>query len=79
MAVIRPGARSRKAALVEAARPAVRLMYGAALMFCAAAFVEAFWSPLTTVPAEVKIGAGLGGWALLLAYFAFSGRARAAR
>jgi uncharacterized membrane protein SpoIIM required for sporulation len=79
MAVIRPGARSRKAALVGAARPAVRLMYGAALMFCAAAFVEAFWSPLTTVPAEVKIGAGLGGWALLLAYFAFSGRARAAR
>lgn len=79
MAVIRPGARSRKAALVEAARPAVRLMYGAALMFCAAAFVEAFWSPLTDVPVAVKIWAGLGGWVLLAAYFAFSGRARAAR
>jgi len=79
MAVIRPGARSRKAALVEAARPAVRLMYGAALMFCAAAFVEAFWSPLTEVPVAVKLWAGLGGWALLAAYFAFSGRARAAR
>jgi uncharacterized membrane protein SpoIIM required for sporulation len=79
MAIIRPGARSRKAALVAAARPAVRLMYGAALMFCAAAFVEAFWSPLTAVPFAVKIGAGLGGWAALLAFFALAGRTRAAR
>jgi uncharacterized membrane protein SpoIIM required for sporulation len=79
MAVIAPGPRSRRAALVAAARPAVRLMYGAALMFCAAAFVEAFWSPLTEVPFEVKIWAGLAGWALLAAYFALSGRARAAR
>jgi uncharacterized membrane protein SpoIIM required for sporulation len=79
MAVIRPGARSRRAALVAAARPAVRMMYGAALMFCAAAFVEAFWSPLTEVPFAVKIWAGAAGWAVLLAYLGFSGRARAAR
>ena len=45
MAVIAPGNRSRKAALMAAARPAVRIMYGAAIMFFAAAFVEAFWSP----------------------------------
>ena len=49
-AVIAPGLQSRKAALVAAARPAVQLMYGAAAMFLAAAFVEAFWSPLTAVP-----------------------------
>ena len=61
------------------ARPAVRLMYGAALMFTAAAFVEAFWSPLTSVPTAVKIWAGLAGWALLLAYLVLAGRARAAR
>lgn len=79
MAVIRPGARSRRAALVLAARPAVRLMYGAALMFGAAAFVEAFWSPLTDVPRELKLWAGLAGWALLIGYFAFAGRAHAAR
>jgi hypothetical protein len=54
-------------------------MYGAALMFTAAAFVEAFWSPLTAVPYGVKIWAGLAGWALLLAYLALSGRAGAAR
>jgi uncharacterized membrane protein SpoIIM required for sporulation len=79
LAVISPGNRSRKAALVAAARPAVRMMYGAALMFFVAAFVEAFWSPLTEVPFDVKIGAGLAGWAILLAYFSFAGRARAAR
>jgi cytochrome bd-type quinol oxidase subunit 1 len=44
-----------------------------------AAFVEAFWSPLTTVPYRVKIMVGLGAWMLLLAYFALAGRGRATR
>jgi uncharacterized membrane protein SpoIIM required for sporulation len=79
MAVVAPGPVSRKAALVAAARPAVRMMYGAALMFFAAAFVEAFWSPLTEMPYRVKIIAGVCGWAVLLAYFAFAGRAHATR
>ena len=79
MAVIAPGNRSRRAALVAAARPAVRIMYGAAIMFFGAAFVEAFWSPMTDVPFDVKIGVGLGGWALALAYFLLAGRGRAAR
>jgi uncharacterized membrane protein SpoIIM required for sporulation len=79
LAVIAPGALSRKAALVAAARPAVHIMYGAALLFFIAAFVEAFWSPLTEVPFRVKIGVGAAGWALLLAYFTLAGRSRAAR
>jgi uncharacterized membrane protein SpoIIM required for sporulation len=79
LAVISPGNLSRRAALTAAARPGVRLMYGAALMFFAAAFVEAFWSPLTAVPFMVKIAVGTTGWVLLLAYFIFAGRARAAR
>jgi uncharacterized membrane protein SpoIIM required for sporulation len=78
MAVIAPGNVSRRAALVAAAKPAVRLMYGAATMFLAAAFVEAFWSPLTEIPFAVKIGAGITGWAILLLYFLFAGRGRAA-
>jgi len=77
VALIAPGRLTRKSALVEAAKPAVRVMYGAALMFGAAAFVEAFWSPLTTLPFGVKIGAGVTGWVLLLAYFLFAGRGRA--
>jgi len=79
LAVISPGNMSRRSALVAAAKPAVRMMYGAALMFGAAAFVEAFWSPLTEVPFNTKIIVGLSGWALLLFYFAFAGRSRAAR
>jgi uncharacterized membrane protein SpoIIM required for sporulation len=79
MAVISPGNMSRRAALVTAAKPAVRLMYGAAMMFLAAAFVEAFWSPITEFGFQVKIGVGIAGWAVLLAYFLLAGRARAAR
>ena len=79
LAVIAPGNLTRKAALVAAAKPAVRLMYGAAMMFLGAAFVEAFWSPLTEIPSDLKIGAGIAAWAVLLAYFVFAGRARAAR
>jgi uncharacterized membrane protein SpoIIM required for sporulation len=79
LAVIAPGNLTRRSALVAAAKPAVRMMYGAALMFGAAAFVEAFWSPLTEIPFEVKISVGIAGWVLLLSYFAFAGRARAAR
>ena len=78
LALIAPGNVSRGAALMAAAKPATRIMYGAALMFAAAAFVEAFWSPLTSVPFDVKIGVGLAGWVLLLAYFALAGRPRAA-
>jgi uncharacterized membrane protein SpoIIM required for sporulation len=79
LALIAPGGQSRKSALMAAARPAVRLMYGAAVMFMLAAFVEAFWSPTTGIPFQVKIGAGLAGWTVCLAYFLFAGRSSAAR
>jgi uncharacterized membrane protein SpoIIM required for sporulation len=79
LALIAPGGVSRKAALMAAAKPAVRLMYGAAIMFMFAAFVEAFWSPLTEPPFQAKVGVGLFGWALALAYFLLAGRGRATR
>jgi len=78
MALIAPGNMSRRAALVAAAKPAVRLMYGAAVMFLAAAFVEAFWSPLTEVDFQIKIIVGISGWAIFLLYFLLAGRGRAA-
>jgi uncharacterized membrane protein SpoIIM required for sporulation len=79
LAIIAPGNLSRKTALMAAARPAVRIMYGAAVLFFAAAFVEAFWSPITEVPFTIKIAVGAAGWVILLAYFALAGRGRAAR
>jgi uncharacterized membrane protein SpoIIM required for sporulation len=77
-ALVAPGARSRKAALMVAAQPAIRLVYGAALMFLGAAFIEAFWSPLTSFPPASKYAAGLALWCLVIAYFVFGGRGRAA-
>jgi len=77
-ALIAPGLVSRKAALMAAARPAVQLMYGAAAMFLAAAFIEAFWSPLTLFPASTKYAVGGILWAVVLGYLGFGGRARAA-
>ena len=79
LAVIAPGNQTRKAALVAAARPAVRMMYGAALMFLGAAFVEAFWSPITEVSFDVKVMVGIAAWVVLLAYLLLAGRSRAAR
>jgi uncharacterized membrane protein SpoIIM required for sporulation len=74
LALIAPGQRSRARALREAARQAVPLLYGAASMTFVAAFIEAFWSPLTLVPVEIKYGVGIALWTLLLAYFFLAGR-----
>ncbi len=77
-ALVAPGGRSRKAALVDAAQPAVRLMYGAAAMFLLAAFVEAFWSPLTAFPPPTKYAVGAIVWAVVLGWLVLGGRARGA-
>jgi uncharacterized membrane protein SpoIIM required for sporulation len=77
-ALVAPGNRTRKAALVEAAQPAIRIMYGAALMFMLAAFVEGFWSPLKSVSPQTKYVTGLTLWVAMLAYFSFAGRRRGA-
>jgi uncharacterized membrane protein SpoIIM required for sporulation len=77
-ALIAPGNQSRKAALVEAAKPAIRIMYGAALMFLIAAFIEGFWSPLKTFAPQIKYGVGIVLWILVLTYFLMAGRNRAA-
>lgn len=77
-ALVAPGNRTRKAALVEAARPAIRIMYGAALMFLLAAFLEGFWSPLKLVSAQIKYATGLMLWVAVFAYFSLGGRRRGA-
>ncbi|MGD2139571.1 MAG: stage II sporulation protein M [Burkholderiales bacterium] len=77
-ALVAPGTRSRKAALIEAARPAIRIMYGAALMFMLAAFIEGFWSPFKLVSPQIKYAAGSALWIAVLGYFTFGGRRRGA-
>lgn len=78
MALVAPGRRPRPRALREAGRAAVRLLFGAATLTCMAAFVEAFWSPLRSVPAELKYGVGIALWCALIAWLLLGGRDRAA-
>jgi uncharacterized membrane protein SpoIIM required for sporulation len=73
-ALIAPGNTTRRTALVAASRGAIRLIYGAASMFLVAAFIEAFWSPLTVFPPVTKYAVGAILWAFVLAYFLFVGR-----
>jgi uncharacterized membrane protein SpoIIM required for sporulation len=74
MALVAPGRRRRLDAVKEDGRVAVRLLGGAAMMTFAAAFIEAFWSPLAGVPVGLKYAVGIGLWLLLGAYFLLAGR-----
>ncbi|HDP90009.1 MAG TPA: stage II sporulation protein M, partial [Thioalkalivibrio sp.] len=76
--LIRPGRKSRLRALLDNGRIAVTIVFGAAAMFFIAAFIEAFWSSIAWVPAQVKWGVGLFLWVLVIAYFVLLGRGRAA-
>ena len=76
-ALLMPGALSRRDALRTRARLAVPLVYGAGTLLAAAAFIEAFWSPLPAAPA-LKYGVGIGLWVLLALYILLAGRDRAA-
>jgi len=77
-ALIMPGEFARGAALRLAARRAVPLVYGAGALLTAAAFVEAFWSPVNAVPTEIKYATGILMWILLACYFIAAGRDHAA-
>ena len=77
-ALVAPGLLTRGAALRAAAADAVTLVAGVAGMLLIAAGIEAFWSPRTFLPPEVKYALGGVMWLLLLLYFVFAGRERAA-
>lgn len=78
-ALLAPGMVSRLDALRRAAPSAVRIVMGAALMDLAAAFIEAFWSSSSTIPAAVKYAVGAVLWASVLLYFCVAGRGVDAR
>lgn len=77
LALVAPGRRSRRQALVENGRIAARLMLGSAIGFVIAAGLEAFWSPLVLVDPLPKYLVGALGWFLVLTYLGFVGRSRA--
>ena len=73
-ALIIPGRKSRRLALLDNSKIAIRMIYGVAALFIMAAFIEAFWSAQAVIPVFVKYAVGLGLWALLICYFYFVGR-----
>ena len=77
-ALIMPGNRTRLAALREAARVGVSLLYGVTGMLVIAASLEAFWSSDNALPNWYKYSAGLFFWSSVIFYFLFAGRRRAA-
>lgn len=76
--LVAPGRRRRADSLRVAARAAMPLVTGSALMFTLAALIEGFWSPRTEFPLALKLGVGFALWLLTLAYFALMGRRDAA-
>lgn len=69
-----PGPRSRRQSLRRAAGESVLIVYGATAMLLVAAFLEAFWSSKTDLPAPTRYGAGAIAWLVVLGYFALGGR-----
>ncbi len=74
-ALVQPGNRTRRIALLEEARAALPIVLGASLMIAFAAIIEAYWSP-RDLPLIIKVVTGLIIWALFIGYFCFVGRKR---
>lgn len=74
MSLLAPGRRTRGRALVESGIVGGKLVLGAFLMLVFAAFVEAFWSSIGSLPDSVKYGSGALLWVVVLAWLLFGGR-----
>lgn len=76
LGLLAPGQYRRRDALLLRGREAVRLMYGAALLFLVAAGVEGFWSANAAIPPAIKFPVAALAWMLVTAWLALAGRGR---
>ena len=74
MRVLAPGQLSRGQALAQAGRDGAVIIIGEKVMLLLAAFIEAFWSAQTVIPAGVKYAASALGWLLVAAWLLLGGR-----
>ncbi len=72
--LIAPGQRRRIDALVDGGRRGALLCLGVLAMLVFAAFVEAFWSSIGSIPAVIKYAVGALLWALVGAWLWHGGR-----
>lgn len=75
LGILKPGRLRRGKALALAAKEALPLLYGAAVMTLLAAFVEGFWSA-QPVPVNLKYAVGGFFWIAWTGYFLLMGRGR---
>jgi uncharacterized membrane protein SpoIIM required for sporulation len=73
-ALLAPQRHARYVALQSTAREVIPLIYGFALLFILAAFIEAFWSSDALLDIDLKYVIGMMSWICLWLYFAFVGR-----
>lgn len=73
-ALLAPGRRTRRDALVAATRDAAVILYGVTAMLVVAAGIEAFWSSATWLAPAIKYSVAGACWAAVLAYFILQGR-----
>ena len=73
-ALLAPGRLTRMQALVLAAKQAVVIVYGVALLLLIAAAVEAFWSSANWLPLSLKYAVAALCWAVVVAYLTLQGR-----
>lgn len=72
--LVRPQQQTRLEALKTMSLKALDLLYGVIIMLVMAAFLEAFWSSNSALPALVKYSVGGFLWLFVMGYFAFAGR-----
>jgi len=72
--LLAPGRRRRIDALVEGGLIGAKLCLGVAFMLLVAAFIEAFWSSIGSLPAPVKYGVSGLLWTLVLLWLWRGGR-----
>lgn len=74
LALLNPQGLSRRDALRIQGKQAVGLMNGGFLLLFIAAFIEGFWSPITSIPMILKYIVSVLMWLLVYAYLLYAGR-----
>lgn len=76
LSLLMPGQRTRMRAFKETGIAGARIILGVFAMLVLAAFIEAFWSSIGSIPAWIKYSVGIGLWVLFLAWLLLGGRGR---
>ncbi len=79
LALVRPGALSRRALLSQATLNSVPILYGMTVMLIIAAAIEGLWSPAQAISTQTKYAVGAALWTLVIAWLALGGRGKQPR